>query len=97
MAQFVFDITTNTLVYELVVSGVAANDIYTVNIHLAEEESDGSVVRRLSSPSTATASGQFSLTLPEREALLDSRLYLVVYTREYPTGAARARLVLPAR
>ncbi len=68
-----------------------------MTIHRAEEGSDGSVVRRLSRPGTATASGQFNLTLPEREALLDSRLYLVVYTKEHPTGAARGRLVMPDR
>ncbi len=96
-ARFVFDITTNALVYELVVSGVAANDIYAVAIHLADEGRDGAMVRRLSPQGTATASGQFSLTLPEREALLENRLYLVVYTRQHPTGAARGRLVLPTR
>ena len=97
LAQFALDITTNTLEYELVVSGVAANDIYAVNIHLADEGNDGSVVRRLAPPGSATGAGRFSLTVPEREALLDSRLYLVVYTREHPTGAARVRLVMPAR
>ncbi len=94
VVRFAFDITTNTLEYGLVVSGVAPSDVHAVNIHLADEGSDGSVVRQLSPPGTATASGQFSLTLPEREALLEGRLYLVVYTREYPTGAARGRLDL---
>ncbi len=97
LARFAFDITTNALVYDLVVSGVAANDIYAANIHLAENGNDGSVVRRLSRPGSTTGAGRFSLTLPEREALLEGRLYLVVYTREHPTGAARGQLLMPAR
>jgi hypothetical protein len=95
--EFVFDVTMGVLSYDVAVSGVADEEIHAVALHLAEDGKDGPVVHRLSGPRTATPSGQVMLTPVERDALMESRLYLVVYTKDHPAGAARGRLVVPSR
>ncbi len=45
----------------------------------------------------AAASGQVTLGHSHREALTNGRLYLRVYTRDHPAGAARGRLLIPSR
>ena len=89
--------TTGVLSYDVAVSGVAEEEIYAVVVHLAEDGKDGPVVHRLSGPGAATASGQVTLTPVERDALMESRLYLVVYAQNHPAGAARGRLVVLSR
>lgn len=95
--EFVFDVTTGVLSYDVAVSGVAEEEIYAVVVHLAEDGKDGPVVHRLSGPGRATASGQVTLPPVERDALMESRLYVVVYAQDHPAGAARGRLVVPSR
>jgi hypothetical protein len=41
-----------------------------------------------------STSGVLTLALVDREALIDEKLYLSVYTREHPAGAARAPLLI---
>jgi hypothetical protein len=95
--EFVFDVTTGVLSYDVTVSGVAEEDIHAVTVHLAEDGKDGPVVLRLSGPGTATASGQIILSPVEGEVLMEGSLYLVVYAKDHPTGAARVRLVVASR
>jgi Asp-tRNA(Asn)/Glu-tRNA(Gln) amidotransferase A subunit family amidase len=95
--EFVFDVTTGVLSYDVAVSGVAEEEIHAVAVHLAKDGKDGPVVHRLSGPGAASASRQVTLTPVESEVLMEGSLYLVVYAKDHPTGAARARLVVPSR
>ena len=95
--EFVFDVTTGVLSYDVTVSGVAEEEIHAVAIHLAQDGKDGPVLHRLSGPGTATASGQVTLTPVERDEFMEISLYLVVYAKDHPTGAARGRLVVLSR
>jgi hypothetical protein len=95
--EFVFDVTTGVLSYDVAVAGVAEEEIHAVAVHLAEDGKDGPVVHRLSGPGTATPSGQVTLKPVERDALMESRLSLVLYTKDHPAGAARGRLEVPSR
>jgi Asp-tRNA(Asn)/Glu-tRNA(Gln) amidotransferase A subunit family amidase len=95
--ELAFDVTTGVLSYDVTVSGVEEEEIHAVAIHLAEDGKDGPVLHRLSGPGTATASGQVTLTPGERDEFMEISLYLVVYAKDHPTGAARGRLALLSR
>ena len=92
---FTLDLSTGALSYELEVSGVAADEVHAVDIHRAGDESDGPVIYRLSGPGVVSAAGGITLGGPEVGALRDGRLYLSLYTREHPAGAARGPLLIP--
>jgi hypothetical protein len=90
-----FDVTTNRLSYDLTVSGVATDDIHGVDLHRSEGGDVGAVIYRLSGPGARSRSGTVMLDTDERDSLMDGTLYLEIYTRERPAGAARAQLVIP--
>lgn len=96
-AEFVFDITTGALSYDITVSDVAAENVFAVGLQRIGDREDGPMVFRLSGLGVAAASGQVTLGYSHREALTDGRLYLRVYTRDHPAGAARGRLLIPSR
>ncbi len=96
-AEFVFDVTTGALSYDVTVSDVAAENVFAVGLQRIGDGEDGPMVFRLSGLGVAAASGQVTLGYSHREALTDGRLYLRVYTRDHPAGAARGRLLIPSR
>ena len=72
------------------------DNVYAVAIRRdagAEASPRWRVVERLSGPGVARAAGTWSLT-PEMLGRLDrGELYLEVFTRLYPNGAARGKIV----
>jgi hypothetical protein len=92
---FSWDIVRSTLSYEASVSGVAANEIFGVNLHRAQAEREGGVIYRLSGPVGRAASGVIVLSTRDRDALLEGDLYVRLYTGPVPGGGAKAQLSVP--
>jgi len=90
-----YDPTRRALGYSVTVAGVPANHIFTMSIDRDSAGRKGDMIRHLAGPGAASVKGTLTLTEAERRELLAGRLSLVVYTREQPTGAMRAALLLP--
>jgi len=90
-----YDATHRTLAYSVSVTGVPASHVFTMSIDRDSAGKKGVMIRHLAGPGVATARGTLTLGEAERRDLLAGRLSLVVYTREQPTGAMRARLAAP--
>lgn len=93
--RFSLDLPTGVLSYQLEVTGVPPGEVHAVDLHRAGDASNGPVIHRLSGIGIASASDSVTLRGPELNALRDGRLYLRLYTREHPAGAARGPVVLP--
>ncbi len=93
--RFVYDVTTGALTYDVTVSEVPAEQVHSVNLLRAVDGDTGPVVHRLAGPGVGVASGVLTLRLAERNALVQGRLYLSVYTTAHPGGAVRGALVTP--
>jgi Asp-tRNA(Asn)/Glu-tRNA(Gln) amidotransferase A subunit family amidase len=93
-ADFIFDVTTGVVSYDVTVSGVRPDEIHSVNIHATKEGEVGPVLYRLSGTGITGAEGEITLTPLQHRELTGNPPYLVVYTKEHPTGAARGRVVL---
>ncbi len=93
--RFVYDVTTGALTYDVTVSEVPAEQVHSVNLLRAVDGDTGPVVHRLAGPGVGAASGVLTLRLAERNALVQGRLYLSVYTTAHPGGAVRGALVTP--
>ena len=94
-ARMVYDPVGGTLGYQLEVSGVAAEEVHAVALRHQNEEGDWSVTRRLSGPGLRDGSGVLPLNRPFRQRLLAGELFLEVFTRDDPSGAARVRVEIP--
>jgi amidase len=95
--EFSFDPTRRALAYSVNVSGVPASSVYAVSIDRVDGSRKGPVIRAISGPGTARASGTLKLGETERRDLLDRKLALVVYTTDQPQGTIRAAMQLPQR
>src|SRR5262249_32261035 len=93
--EFSYDPTRRALVYSVRVSGVPASQVYTLSIDRDSAGKKGAMVRHLAGQGSTSAKGSLTLTAVERRDLIAGKLSLVVYTREQPTGAFRAPLLLP--
>jgi Asp-tRNA(Asn)/Glu-tRNA(Gln) amidotransferase A subunit family amidase len=93
--RFLYDVTTGTLSYDVTVSAVPAEQIHAVNLQRAVDEDAGPLVHRLAGPGERAATGVVTLMPAEREALLQGRLYLSVYSTAHPAGAVRGPLLIP--
>ncbi|MGH9320687.1 MAG: amidase family protein [Vicinamibacteria bacterium] len=80
-----FDAPSQTLHYELQWSNLLADDIVDIKLHRREKDSTGPVSALLGKERR----GEVSVRNEDLEALHEGRLYLRVYTREKPLGAAR--------
>jgi hypothetical protein len=87
-----YDATHRALGYAVNVTGLLASHVFTMSIDRDSAGKKGPMVRHLTGPGVASARGTLTLTEVERRDLLAGRLAFVVYTREQPTGAMRARL-----
>ncbi len=83
------DVPTQTLRYELQWSGVLGDEILDIKLHKQETDSAGPVVALLGSDRR----GELAVRNEDLEALLAGKLYVVLYTRQNPLGAARARFL----
>ena len=95
-ADFALDRITQTLAYDVTVTGAPADDVYAVVVRREVRDADASprwrVVERISGPGVLRASGSWSLSAAMLERLENGELYLEVFTRQRPQGAARAKL-----
>lgn len=94
-ARFIFDPSRGTLEYDLVVSGVSADEMHAVALRRADEDGRRSVVLRLAGPGVLHATGTELLTPNVRSWLEAGALTLEVFTRAHPFGSARAGLAVP--
>jgi Asp-tRNA(Asn)/Glu-tRNA(Gln) amidotransferase A subunit family amidase len=94
-ARLTLDPVTSLLEYEITVAGVDPRDLFAVALRARDEEGQWMVVRRISGPEVPAPRGRLVLTPANRSRLDRGELYLDVFTREQPGGAARARLDVP--
>jgi Asp-tRNA(Asn)/Glu-tRNA(Gln) amidotransferase A subunit family amidase len=94
--EFSYDPTRRALIYLVRVSGVPASQVYTLSIDRDSGDKKGVMMRHLAGQGSTSAKGSLKLSDVERRDLIAGKLALVVYTREQPTGALRARLPLPS-
>jgi Asp-tRNA(Asn)/Glu-tRNA(Gln) amidotransferase A subunit family amidase len=99
-ATFVFDRISATLSYQVTVSGARAADVFAVAVRRRVVSGSGAVswqvVEVLSGPELLSSSGSWALTPAMVTRLEQGELYLDVFTRDHPAGAARARIDLPS-
>jgi len=91
-ASFDFDRVMGTLRFAVHATGIAAGDVLAAALHRGASGSNGPVIHRLIAPGAASWSGTLQLTPRDRIELTEGRLYLQIYTRSRPLGAARAQL-----
>ena len=96
VATFRFDPTTNTLDWTLRLAGLPAEQIHGVTLHTGETGNQPSFARLAPMGTTATE-GSLTLTPAQRLALDQGELWLRLFASGDPAGAARSRLMLPAR
>jgi len=85
----------NTLSVDLVIDGVAADEIYAVVLRHPLDDGAWQVARRLSGPGMARVRATVDLRNGLRERVEAGEVVLEVFTRDHPFGAARARLRFP--
>lgn len=83
------DRPTQTLHYDFRLAGIADSEIMAINLHRAGSESTGPVIDLLG----RSRSGSVAIRNEDLGDLLNNDLYIAVYTRNAPTGAARAQIV----
>jgi hypothetical protein len=91
-ASFEFDRVMGTLRFDVNLTGVAAGDALAVTLHRGAAGENGPVLQRLMGPGAVKGAGTIQLTPRDRQELSEGRLYLQIYTRARPLGAARAQL-----
>jgi Asp-tRNA(Asn)/Glu-tRNA(Gln) amidotransferase A subunit family amidase len=84
-----FDVPGQTLRYELQWSDFLGNEILDIKLHKEEKDSAGPVVALLGKDRR----GELTVRNEDLDALLAGKLYFVLYTREKPLGAGRARIL----
>jgi hypothetical protein len=84
------------LEYTLRVVGIAADKVFAVALDRGAADKAGPIVRRLSGPGVAEATGSFKLTAAQQRDLLAGALFLTLYTSDRPAGDVRAHITVPA-
>jgi hypothetical protein len=82
------DVPTQTLRYELQLKSVRAEEILDLKLHRGASDANGPVVALLGSDRR----GEVAIRNEDLEALLAGNVYVALYTRTAPLGAAKARL-----
>ena len=84
----VLDVPSQSLRYDLQWRDLLEEEILDVKLH-REDKAAGPVVALLGK----SRRGEIAVRNEDLDALLGEKLYFMVYTREEPLGAARARIV----
>jgi Asp-tRNA(Asn)/Glu-tRNA(Gln) amidotransferase A subunit family amidase len=94
--DFTFDVTTGTLAFAVKVTGAdPARLLEIALLRIPRGELAGPIIARLAGPGSANATGTLTLSMTDRQALLDERISLALFTRDDPAGAARVPLLRP--
>jgi Asp-tRNA(Asn)/Glu-tRNA(Gln) amidotransferase A subunit family amidase len=81
--------------YEVQVNGVVAGDVLVVTLHRAPTSSQsGPAIARLVAPGRVTGRGDIPLRPADVDDLKAGRLYVQLFTRAAPLGAARVAVTL---
>lgn len=96
-ARLRFDPVLQTLDYTLEVVGVPAAQVHAVTLHRGGRGEVGPVLHRLLGRGQTEGEGTIVLGHTLRSALEQGNLYLQLYTRKHPSGAARGQLSRSAR
>jgi amidase len=86
---------TGRLAYALELSGLDPAEVHAVVLRTESAGEGALVVRNLLPPGVLSSAGEFSLGDRNRERLLAERLYVEVFTTDFPEGTARTRVVVP--
>ena len=84
-----FDRPTQTLHYDFRLAGIADSEILAVNLHRGGSDTNSPVIDLLGTG----RSGSVAVRNEDLDDLLANGLYIAVYTRDEPIGAARAQIV----
>ena len=87
--ELYLDRPTQTLHYDFRLAGINDGDIVAINLHRGKSGANGPVIDLLG----RNRSGSVALRNEDLDDLLTNGLYLAVYTRDDPTGAARGQIV----
>lgn len=90
---FTYDAFTGTLRFEATTA--APQDVLGVTVQRGAGEKAGGVIARLLAPGQKSGSGEILLRVGERNDLAAGNLYVHLYTRGNPLGAARAAIKVP--
>lgn len=85
-----YDVTVSTMAWQAESGGDGKSDaLGAVWLHLGTPDKPGPATQQLRIAAAGQSSGTLTLSYAEREALGRGELYLELYTREHPLGAAR--------
>jgi len=87
--ELYLDRPTQTLHYEFGLAGIRDRDILAINLHRGGFDANGPVIDLLG----RNRSGSVAIRNEDLDDLLANGLYIAVYTRDAPTGAARGQIV----
>lgn len=90
---FRYDPLRGTLAYRVRVTDTPAAEVHAVTLQRGSRGEAGAVIHRLVIPAATDGQGTVELSPADRDALLRGALYLQLYTRSAPTGAARGQLL----
>jgi Asp-tRNA(Asn)/Glu-tRNA(Gln) amidotransferase A subunit family amidase len=92
--RFSFDETTSTLSYTASVTGLPAADVLAASLHRGAADKNGAALQQLLGLGEGSGTGSLTLQPSDRDALRAGALYVRLYTRGSPLGAARAQVAL---
>jgi len=91
--KFTYNAFTGLLHYDA--TAAAPQEVLAVTVQRSAGEKPGGVVAKLLSAGQQTGSGDIQLRSPERGDLAAGKLYVHLYTRGSPLGAARVAIKVP--
>ena len=90
--QLGYNAGTRQLDYAIAFSGLALNDVLSVDVHRGAKGARGPIVLVFRTIDSQIASGQATLSASEASDLLEGRLYLDVHTVKHVAGEVRAQI-----
>jgi methionine-rich copper-binding protein CopC len=96
LARFVFNPQTNTLHYDITVSGVSPNLVTAAHIHRAPAGTNGPGAFPIADSGFTQISGEVTLKDADVTDLLAGNFYVNVHSVAFPGGAARGQLIVPS-
>jgi hypothetical protein len=93
--HFLWDPVLSRLEYQFDVAGVTEDDVYGLVIRSVDAARRWSVLETMAVPGELSGSGVIDVHAVLRDRLEADGLFVDLFTREHPFGAARARVQLP--